>query len=383
MNKKRVFILSMLLCLTSLSGCNDTAQASFSFYHEEYTGDFTAYYREYYSSKTGERIRLFENNYIEYSYQDTVITSVINYCGSYFSMCIDDSSYYYKDGDQHNNVDISVFLFSYSDTEITLLPKYSVSNNHSFKDTKFSFVYEGNTNPPYHYRKQDGDSFEFCYFLNPSIQDQQTAIEVLKITEYSEYCTGFFPSDYFDCSLLYLELPTTGFLNTIERLWSVDKDILYQTPVYYLHSEGNYYYYVNVEYYDLSSSNQIKDAQHLATISGDKFDNKVFNSYEALKEYADQFSASNGSVSKNNLNECINNINQAVFDSNNLVLTKTLVSPVVQECTFYNSCYLKDGILNVVFDSTPFASGFTALSYRAYLIAIPKSYQITGVRILI
>ena len=408
MNKRKTLVISLLVLSSLLIvGCNslisnatnsgvpfgssnseESSTPKYPYQHEDYYGKETATYREYYSYETGELIRLFENNAFEYIYGSANIKKLINFCGPYFSLEFDNSTSYYDDaGKQCQHVDESVFLFLYSEKTLSLIPQYCVFSDFHFLDTKYHFVYEGNTNPPYHYPKQDGDYFEFCFFLKPEIQDQQEAIALLNLNNYSSYIEGFVASKYSNCSKLYFKFPSQIFSSIISILYAVDGTSFYQSPIYYLSSVANGYWMVNIDHYGLTSSDRIKDAFLYATVAEEGHENKLFTSFDSLQEYVeeskDKIRGNYWNAADASIQTICQTIDQTIFENNNLVLTKSLVSPIIDECTIYNASYIKNGILTITFDSVNYASGATALSYRAYLITIPKEYSVNEIRIII
>lgn len=381
--------LSSLFIVACQSSASDKSSiSSYPYNHEEYQGENTSTYREYFSYETDETIRLFENGAFEYIYDGVSIENCALYCDKYFSIIIDDTKVYNdSDWNQYRDYDVSVFLFSYSDEELKLLSDYCVARHFSFMGKTFSFVYEGNTNPPYHYKSYRSETFSFTYYLSKTITSKDDAINLLKLEEYSSFSFIFTLSEKNNCSILKLSgLPISNLLELIQRLNQVDESLLVQPPTYTLYSASEYTI-VNVSHYALSESDEIKNVRFIDDINGRNLEETmVFKTYLSLKEYAetmDIMKREDQSKGNSDLLQYVNAMDQTLFDENDVIITRCITTHVTSKCFYYNASYLKDGYLSIVFDYDGLAGGYTSIGYYSSVFAVPKSLGVKQATILI
>lgn len=381
MMPRNIIVLTALIIPLLIVGCQKTTKQNdncFSYQPVEYVGDFSSSYRDYFASKTGETIRLYDNNEFEYYYNGKTIKQNVVFYNNYFSLLINQNEDYSQNSNEHYS-----YIFLFENNRISLCEDLSLMNDFYFKNKYFEYISDSSFQPLYNYQKKNAESINFTITINNVSLSKEEILEALSLQSYITNIASFKTFSNLGYSSLVLTCSISDFEKNIKTMKSVTSSILLEPISYCFYASPNVESVVNIKHYGLTSDNEIKEASQIATLRGNYYHgtSKAFSSYASLFEYATVLSETkdeNG-YSYDQLFEYVNDMDQSIFESNNLVFTEAIISSSTSEEFVYSATYFKNAKIYVVFEKNPdWIGGWAAITQHCYLIMIPKNvYSVT------
>ena len=365
--KSRLFALSLVVLSSILTiGCKN--ENMFSYERNEFSEDYLSSFSDYFSSKTGETLRLYENGKFEFYLKENTLVTYAQFCGKYLICNFDNNAY-----QTSNKIDYYSFVFILNDKEIIYLKDYSTPNNYLHSQT-YERTYESEYEPLYHYKQDNRTTLSVLYYLDLSITSKDDSLKALNNQKLISYNSEFrtFESLGFSLLSLTIDVSEDSILDCIKTINNVDSKALIACPSYGLNKEKEDETIVNLDYYGLTKNDEVPNATHYDMFSIPFTNEKLAKSFAAYDEMLEYKNSISDERIKDYFVNYFNTFDKTIFDEHNVVFTDPLISASSQNIYIYSGTYLKDDVLFVIFNPTLNYGGYQVVTTSIHVILLSK-----------
>ena len=355
------------------------------------------YYSDYCSSINEEYLRIYENNIAYFEGPSFYFVANISYFNNSFALTpyifcsLDGQPQYLYETSNYFHL-----VFELTKSGPKYLSDFSYDETLKISGSTFKFIGEGNVIPEYHYKKRECHSFNVHFRIIGVFNDQEKLLNELGLEEYSSNVSSYYTYKNSNETSLSLKFPIEDYFKKYKELSTTDLSKLDGAISFGFDSTVDDIVYnkqPNAQYHGLSNEYRINEAYicDILEVSVRQVDNVTSNIISSAADLAIYFSSlSNISVNYRdengskyiNIANYIDYFDTSIFESMNIVVLGIIQSPSTVDEYQFSSAYLKDNKLSVLFNSEPNASGFAMLTYRLYVLALPKDCSFSDLEII-